>query len=220
MILSLYPKLNLEKIDRSTGRVYVNKDTNKEYPSVTTVLAKNTDNSFLTKWKNRVGEETANSISLQARNRGGCIHELLENYILYNKINNNAMPFNQQHFLSIKKFIDQNISEVYGVEFKLCSDLFNTAGTSDLIAKCHDRKFIIDYKTSRKIKSKANIKNYFIQSSVYGLMFNEIFQENIKDILIIMLIDHEEPMFFYETISNFRKEIKEIFYDNNPRPTS
>ena len=50
------------------------------FPSITTVLSKTQDNTFLDKWRERVGHEEANSISVKATERGTVMHRLCELY--------------------------------------------------------------------------------------------------------------------------------------------
>ena len=49
--------LEAYNIDKESGRVY--KTPDGEYPSITTILGATSNNSFLHKWRERVGEEEA-----------------------------------------------------------------------------------------------------------------------------------------------------------------
>jgi len=72
------PKLKQQNLE--SGRVYVGADF--AFPSITTVLSKTRDNSFLFEWRKRVGEEKAKQISLSASSRGTKMHTLCEKYLL------------------------------------------------------------------------------------------------------------------------------------------
>ena len=50
-------------------------------PSVTTVLAKTKDQSYLTNWKNKVGHEEAERIKNLSSKRGTAMHKFIEKYI-------------------------------------------------------------------------------------------------------------------------------------------
>jgi len=50
-------------------------------PSVTTILSRTKDQSFLTKWKNRVGHEEAERIKNYSGKRGTSMHKFIEKYI-------------------------------------------------------------------------------------------------------------------------------------------
>ena len=55
----------------SVGRVYNFEDARKAYYSVTTMLSKTADHSWLDKWRERVGNEEADRICRAATNLGG-----------------------------------------------------------------------------------------------------------------------------------------------------
>ena len=61
-----------------TGRTYHTPDGS--YPSITTILGKTSDQTWLLKWKERVGEEEAARVSKEATDRGTLVHEYAENY--------------------------------------------------------------------------------------------------------------------------------------------
>ena len=56
-----------------TGRTYYTPDG--AYPSITTILGKTADNTWLQKWIERVGEEEAARVSKEATDRGTLVHE-------------------------------------------------------------------------------------------------------------------------------------------------
>ena len=51
-------------------------------PSVTTILDKTSDKTFLESWKKRVGEEEAKKQTKEASGLGTAVHNLLENHLL------------------------------------------------------------------------------------------------------------------------------------------
>lgn len=54
--------------------------TIKKLPSISKILDYSTDKKFLEIWKNNVGEENANIISNNSKNRGTVMHQLFEYY--------------------------------------------------------------------------------------------------------------------------------------------
>ena len=50
-------------------------------PSVTTILAKTKNQEYLTRWKNKVGHEKAESIKNLSSKRGTAMHKFLEKHI-------------------------------------------------------------------------------------------------------------------------------------------
>ena len=61
-----------------TGRTYYTPDG--AYPSITTILGKTADNTWLQRWIDRVGEEEAARVSKEATDRGTLVHDFAERY--------------------------------------------------------------------------------------------------------------------------------------------
>lgn len=197
--------------DTPGGRYYTTPEGNV-YPSVTTIINRKTDHTWIEKWHKKVGKEEAQKILHQAGVRGSAIHKLAENYVL-NKENyeENSMPINIASFNTIKKFLDDNLEAVYGSELALYSDKLKVAGRTDLVGKYRGKTSIIDFKTSRRIKTAKDIPNYFIQISCYAEMFYERVGIEITQGVILMCIDHENPKEFVINISDYRDKMLEVF---------
>lgn len=182
------------------------KTPNGDYPSVTTVLSY-FKRKEIAEWRARVGETEANKISGQASKRGTAVHHLAEDY-LSNKPDwaAKAMPANLATFNTIKPILDENINEIFGLEVPLWSDYLRVAGRSDCIGVYNGRKAIIDFKTSRKPKKEEWIQDYFIQGSVYAVMFEERTGIPINDVVIIIAVDDNEPQVFIEKRDNYVHE--------------
>jgi len=211
--------ITLPKMTRKTteaGRKYFTPDGNA-YPSITTVLSILSKDSII-KWRKRVGEEEANKISHQAATRGTAIHKLAEDYIdNVEDWDKGAMPNNMFTFSRIKELIDQNINNVWFQEEFLYSDKLKCAGQVDCIAEWDGELSIIDFKTSRKPKKEEWITNYFIQASFYAAAFYERTGVPIKQGVILIAVDHENPQVFkvntYKYLQQFidvRQQYKEL----------
>lgn len=199
-----------------TGRKYYTPEGNA-YPSITTVLSV-MDKSGLLEWRKRVGEEEANRISVQAATRGTAVHKLAEDYL-----NNEPdwqkghMPTNLFSFAQIKKILDERVNNIWFQESFLYSDHLKCAGQVDCIAEFDGELSIIDFKTSRKPKNAEWITNYFIQASFYAAAFFERTGIPIKQGVIVIMVDGEEPQVFkintYDYLQQFlvvRKKYKQI----------
>lgn len=183
----------LKRIDSPTGRVYET-PTGKRYPSVTSVLGM-MDKSSLFEWRKRVGEEEANRVAARAASRGTAIHSLCEDY-LYGK-NPTPSMFDAQVFNSLKPYLD-NIDNIHALESKLYSDYLQVAGTVDCVAEFDGRLSVIDFKTSRRLKSRDDIHGYFIQTAAYAVAFEERTGIPVSRLVIIMGVDDEQPLIFKE----------------------
>ena len=81
------------------------------------------------------------------------------------------------------------------------------AGRCDCIAEFDGVPSIIDFKTSRRIKKKEYISNYFAQMSAYAIMFEERTGMPITNTVVIMDVDGEDPLVFKEHRDNYTKVI-------------
>jgi len=183
-----YPKLN--RIDKDGERLY---DTGSaKVPSVTTILGRMKDMSGINAWRARVGAEEAQRILTEAGNLGTATHKHLENHCLgierptgTNLIRKIASKLAD---VVIEEGLN-DINEVWGLEASLFSpELY--AGTTDCVGLWKDRPAIIDFKTSRSVKKREWIDDYFLQGSAYAMAHNEMFGTDIKTI-VIMMVTHD-----------------------------
>lgn len=185
---------------QSTRRLYVTPDGNK-YPSVTTVLSILSEEA-IAKWRARVGDAEANRIGHRASSRGTQVHSIVESY-LKNEDTSTYLPHIKQSLQNLKPIFDQSIGRIFGLEVALYSRYLGLAGRCDCIAEFDGVPSIIDFKTSKRIKKKENISNYFAQASAYAIMFEERTGMAIPNTVIIMDVDDERPLVFKEHRDNY-----------------
>jgi genome maintenance exonuclease 1 len=183
----------LERIDSPEGRLYKT-PSGRAYPSVTTVTGLHSQKSIM-EWRKKVGEEAANAISSRAAGRGTRIHNLCENYLLGN--NPEADMFDQDLFKSLIPQLDL-IDNIHALETPLFSHHLEVAGTVDCIAEYKGKLAVIDFKTSSKLKNRDWIHGYFMQTSAYAVMFEELTGIPIGRLVVIIGVDDEEPQIFEE----------------------
>ena len=209
------PKLTRETTE--SGRKYFTPEGNA-YPSITTVLGILSKQSIM-EWRARVGEEEANKISRQAAGRGTAVHKLAEDYLdNVEDWKGKHMPANVASFLDIKPILDERINNIWFQEEFLYSDKLKCAGQVDCIAEFDGELSIIDFKTSRRVKKKEDITGYFIQMFFYAAAFLERTGVPIKQGVIIMAVDGNEPLVFkvpvFDYMEHFlsvRKKYKEMY---------
>jgi genome maintenance exonuclease 1 len=107
--------------------------------------------------------------------------------------------------------LDKNIGTIYGIEALLYSRLLQAAGTADLLAKYNGVNSIIDFKTSKRIKTEDQIESYFIQTAAYSLMAAEHSNYNFSQIVILMMVDNEDPLIFIKKARDYFPRVKEVF---------
>ena len=146
----------LDRVDSHDGRRYITAAGNA-YPSVTAITSL-VNEGAIQEWRNRVGEEKANAISLKASTRGTQVHSIIEKYI-NNEDTSDFLPHIKQSLENLKPLIDKHVTKVFGTEVALYSDHLQVAGTCDAIVEWDGIPTIVDWKTSRRPKKKANIGN-------------------------------------------------------------
>ena len=190
--------VDLDRRDCEDGRRYVTLDGNA-YPSVTTVLSILSEES-IAKWRAKVGEEEANKVSLRATTRGTAVHAIIEKYM--NNDPNYAegyLPHVVQSLENLKPLLDKHVTKVYAQEVPLYSDHLQLAGTCDAVVEWDGVPTIVDWKTSRRPKKKANIGNYFMQLAAYAVMWEERTGMPIQQTRIVMDVDVFHPVMYKET---------------------
>jgi genome maintenance exonuclease 1 len=190
------PLPKLHRVTADDGkRYYVTPDGNA-YQSVTTLTGK-VNEKAIKAWREKVGEEEATKISTRAANRGTSMHKLCEKYLL-NKIEADPLgrilledvnPLSNAMFLKIIPLMER-LDNIKVVEGTMYSDSLQLAGTADCIAEYSGDLAVIDFKTSTYPKKKEYIGNYFMQGAAYGKMYEEMFGETPKRIVIMMSVEN------------------------------
>jgi hypothetical protein len=184
---------------KSDGRFYTTPE-GMVYPSVTTVLGKTKDQTHLNSWIKRIGEENAEKERRRTSTRGTNLHSLCEKFVLNQELNlREEMPDAVELFSQIKPILSKNINNILAVEAPLYSDFLGVAGRVDLVAEYDGRKSIIDFKTSNRVKEKEWIEDYFLQTAIYSVMFEE--RTGISIPYLVIIIGNEQsikPSIFLE----------------------
>ena len=204
---------DLDTTTTDSGRNYLTPDGH-QYPSVTTVLSI-LNEDVIKAWRQRVGEEEANRISGKAANRGTRVHSIVEKY-LNNEDTTEFLPHIRQSLENLKPVLD-DVGTIFGLEVPLYSHHLGLAGRCDCIAQYNGVPSIIDFKTSRYIKKKEKISNYFAQGAAYSIMFEERTGIVAPNIVIIMDVDHEKPLVFIEHRDNWTKLLTETIEEYKKR---
>lgn len=207
---TIYNLPDLQSKTTESGRFYTTPEGNI-FPSVTTILNQVSDKTWYDDWISRVGIEKVKQVSTQATNRGSAVHSIIEQYLLNNPLyKQNHMPSTIHTFNSIKHILDEHINEIYGLEVPLYSTYLKAAGRTDCIGVWDGVKSVIDFKTSKKIKTKEQIKDYFLQESCYSYMFYERTGITLPQIVTVMTVDNEQPLIFIERAKTYLPEFIEL----------
>jgi CRISPR/Cas system-associated exonuclease Cas4 (RecB family) len=194
-IISKFDYAPLERVDHPSGRRYIVGE-GRPLPSVTTILSKTKDMTFLKEWRAKVGEAEATRITTEAAGIGSGMHANLEKYILGKEMTGNLIS---QILASV--IIKQgltNVDEIWGIEVGLYSkELY--AGTTDLVGVHKGTPAIMDFKNSRAAKKKEWIEDYFMQLAAYALSHNEMHGTTInKGVIMLATRDAKYQEFIIE----------------------
>jgi genome maintenance exonuclease 1 len=188
--VELIKKYNYADLKREDGetRLYLTPD-GESLPSVTSVLGKTKDKSFLKQWRARVGEKAAEKIIADSSQIGTALHLYIEHYVNdhgyedYTEIGQKAKTMAQviiDHENGLKK-----ISEVWGSEVHLYYP-GKYAGTTDMIGLYDGRPTIIDFKQTNRPKKREWVQDYLMQLAAYALAHNKLFDTEIDQGVILM----------------------------------
>ena len=155
----------------------------KAYPSITTVLGIQ-KKAQLQEWRDKIGENVANWEMGRAARRGKATHLLIEQYIKgLTPSERGVLPLGL--FRLIKPYVDQ-IDNIHCLETIMYSKKLTIAGQVDCIAEYNGKLSVIDFKTANKERQESWIENYFMQTSAYAQVYEELFGKEIEQIVILL----------------------------------
>ena len=156
-------------------------------PSVTTILNKTKDQSYLTKWKDRVGHDEAQRIFNLSSKRGTAMHKFLEKHIRnvgyedITEIGVQAKPMAQK----IIEIGFTPITEYYGSEVTLYyPGLY--AGSTDLVCMHNDLETVVDFKQANRPKREEWIEDYYLQTAAYAMAHDYVHGSTIGQCIIMV----------------------------------
>lgn len=198
------------------GKRYYTTPSGVVLPSVTTVIGAMGKASIM-EWRKAVGEEEANRVSRFASGRGTRVHTLAEKYLKDEPIDwMRQMPDAAVMFRSLIPSL-QRINNIHYIEQALWSEKIGMAGRVDLIAEFDGVLSVIDFKTSKRIKTREDIFDYFAQCTAYSAMYEELVGNPIDQLVILMGVENSKPLVFVEKVGDHINTLLEYitFYKNN-----
>ena len=202
-------KYNYVRVSRNTDQGSRTYDVGGiKLPSVTTILAQTKDQSYLDRWKAKVGHEEAERIKNLSSKRGTSMHKFIEKHITgagyddLTEIGQQAKPMAQ-------KIIDIGltpVTEYYGSEVSLYyPGLY--AGSTDLVCMHNGKETIADFKQANKPKREDWIEDYFLQIGAYAMAHDYVHGSNIEQGVIMICtpdLYYQEFKFDGKTMQNYR----------------
>jgi hypothetical protein len=188
------------------------------FPSVTTILS-NKSNSALDEWRESMGQENADIETLRCAERGTAVHDIIEQYLANNPNHLGSYPINYVKIFNKLRLILKRINNIRIQEVPLYSSQLKLAGRVDCVAEYNGVLSIIDFKTSNGLKSEDMIEDYFLQCTAYAIMYSEMFDEAIENIVVIIGSEKAgPPMVFTKKIDDYvyplLQRINDFYRDN------
>ena len=184
-IIKKYNYADLKRQDGDT-RLYLTPD-GEALPSVTTILGKTKDKTFLKKWRQKVGEKKAEQIIQDSAQIGTALHLYIERFVNGDKYKD-LTKIGVQAEKMAQKIIDEafsDITEIWGSEVHLYYP-GSYAGTTDMIGVYKGRPTIIDFKQTNRPKKREWVQDYLMQLSAYAVAHNKLFNTEIDQGVVLM----------------------------------
>lgn len=212
--------INLPAIRQENGkwaRHYVSEELGIRLPSITTVLSKTKDQTFLNEWKAKVGEAEAQRIVKRATTRGSIMHSLCEDLVKNAEVRETDNEIAKMLYKPLKMHLSEHVNSIRGIESGVFSTVLGIAGTTDLVAEYDGELAIIDYKSSDKIKRAEWLEDYWLQGAFYFKALHEMTGLMPKKVVILMAVEEhvdwrgeEQPCQVIPYIHRGREIIEDI----------
>ena len=186
----------------------------KSYPSVTSVL------SLLSKdgiraWRDSIGHDVADFETRRAATRGIYFHKICENYLYNKNISEYRKKILSYGLFNLVKHEIDRIDNIHGMEKTLYSHTLKLAGRTDCIAEFDNILSIIDFKSANKAKSPEILENHILQETAYAIMWNELTDIPIEQIVTIVACENGELQTVIEKPEFYRKKLEYVIEQFN-----
>jgi hypothetical protein len=179
---------SLQSVQINGERRYLYGD--EKLPSVTTVLGKTKDQTFLDEWKKRIGELEAEEIIFESSTIGTALHKTVE-FFLKNKM----LPAPKDTLVSkgyemgykIINTYMKNFQEVWGSEVSIFYP-GKYAGTIDAVGVYDGEPTVIDFKQSKRQKKIEWVDDYFHQLAAYAMAHDKLYKTKITTGRVLMAV--------------------------------
>ena len=176
----------------------------KNYPSITSVLSIRKAES-LKEGRSKVTDKVADWEMGRAARRGKATHTLVEQYLKNETPSiRDVLPLGL--FKLMRPYLDQ-INNIHCLETVMFSDKLTVAGQVDCIAEYNGKLSVIDFKTANKERNEDWIENYFLQTTAYSMMYEEIFGNKIEQIVILIAAEDGTVVPLIKDRSEYEKEL-------------
>ena len=182
----------------------------KAYPSVTSVLGIK-KKAELQGWREKIGENVANWEMGRAARRGKATHLLVEEYLKgQTPSERGVLPLGL--FKLLRPYIDQ-IDNINLLETIMYSPKLTIAGQVDCVAEYNGKLSVIDFKTANKERVDSWNENYYIQCTAYAIMYEELFDTPIEQIVILQAGEDGSAKAFVKNKADYEEKLGKAIKD-------
>jgi genome maintenance exonuclease 1 len=150
------------------------------YPRVTHILKATEDKKAkdrLRKWKKRMdrlhGANHAEQLSQEARENGTAFHSAIEFYFTTGERPSFDDPLEQRRWCYAEPHLNIIASDYLALEKEVISHQHQYLGHLDCLACSNGKPIVCDWKTSKRVKQKTWIEDYFLQTTAYAMAVDE-----------------------------------------------
>ena len=190
----------------------------EKYASITTILG-DAPKPWLDDWRNSLGHSKADAETKRTADRGSAVHLLAEKYLNNEENFKKGQDIENMKLFNQIKFPLNKIDNIRAQEVPLYSHTLRVAGRVDVVGEYEGTLSIIDFKTSNNNKNDEMVEDYFLQCTAYAIMYHELYEEPIEDIVIIIAVERGMvPMVYKRKIDDYVVPLlKRIntFYEEN-----
>lgn len=160
-------------------------------PGVTTVLGA-TKSKFsklsIKKWERKVGQKMVDKIYQNSTKRGDQLHKTIEAFLTDSKPD----PIGQES-LALWKLVRPFVESVKASNKPMFIEQHTHhpdkfAGTPDLVAEIDGKMTVVDWKNSRKVKTRSMVKDYILQVSAYAKSFEFTYGTKVEQAIIVCAV--------------------------------
>lgn len=186
------------------GKRWYETETGERYPSITTVLACE-EKPALEAWKRAMGSKRAAKEAERCSRRGTLVHGIIEQYLSNNP---DHLKDHEYDFVKLFNRIKMHLNKIDNIrclEQYLFSKRLGIAGCVDCVAEYNGVLSVIDFKTANGAKHETDIQDYFLQCTAYAIMYGELYNDCIEDIVVIITPEKSNtmPMVFKRKIDDY-----------------
>lgn len=155
------------------------------------------------------GQSDGATVSSIINGIGTLTHRRIELYLRNEPAPKWNLPYVNQYFGGIQPLLD-NITNVMCNEQAVYSPTLGIAGTIDCIADYKGVTSIIDFKTSTKPKKESDILSYFLQTTLYSRIFEEMTGVKIDRVAILMTVSGGQYKEFLKDTADYDTKLDTV----------